>query len=335
MRDILEAVAAGELSPAEAEADLRGYATGDAGRFDAAREERSGVPEAVLGEGKTAHEVSDLAETALETTGHAIATRLDEAAIGEVRRHLARTHPGARFQLDERAGVLVVHAEDYERPSLAAGVAVVSAGTADAVPAGEAAMVAREMGAEVERIRDVGVAAIARLTDSLERLRRHDTVVVAAGREGALPTVVAGLVDVPVIGLPVSTGYGQGGDGEAALLGMLQSCTALTVVNVDAGFTAGAQAGLIARRVAAGRASASEDGGAGPTSDDREAAATGEDGDAVAMSDDREAAATGEDGDAVATSDDREAAATGDDGDAVATGEDGDAAATTDGEPEG
>jgi NCAIR mutase (PurE)-related protein len=253
MREILDAVAAGALSPAEAEAELRGYATGEAGRFDAAREERSGVPEAILGDGKTAREVADLAETALETTGHVVVTRLRDDDVDPVRAHLSETHPDTSFQLEERAGVLVAHAGDYDRPSVEASVAVVSAGTADAVPAGEAAMVAREMGARVDRVRDVGVAAITRLTDRVEALRQHDVVVVAAGREGALPTVVAGLVDVPVIGLPVSTGYGQGGAGEAALLGMLQSCTALTVVNVDAGFTAGAQAGLIARQIAAGR----------------------------------------------------------------------------------
>ncbi|MEF8854250.1 MAG: nickel pincer cofactor biosynthesis protein LarB [Haloarculaceae archaeon] len=251
MREILEAVAAGESSPAAAEAELRGYATGEAGRFDASREERSGVPEAILGEGKTAREISNLAETALETSGHAIITRIEGDAVAPVRNHLSGVHPETRFQFDERAGVLLAHAGDYARPDLDGSVAVVSAGTADAVPAGEAAMVAREMGATVERVKDVGVAGIARLTDQLEGLRDHDVIVVAAGREGALPTVVAGLVQVPVIGLPVSTGYGHGGKGEAALLGMLQSCTALSVVNVDAGFTAGAQAGLIAR-VAAG-----------------------------------------------------------------------------------
>ena len=109
------------------------------------------------------------------------------------------------------------------------------------------------MGATVERVDDVGVAGIHRLFDALDRIRAADVLVVAAGREGALPTVVAGLVDVPLIGLPVSTGYGHGGDGEAALLGMLQSCTPLTVVNVDAGFVAGAQAGLVARAVSRAR----------------------------------------------------------------------------------
>jgi phosphoribosylcarboxyaminoimidazole (NCAIR) mutase len=118
---------------------------------------------------------------------------------------------------------------------------------------GEAATIAGEMGATVERVADLGVAGLHRLLDALPTLREADVLVVAAGREGALPTVFAGLVDTPVIGLPVSTGYGHGGDGEATLLGMVQSCTVLTVVNVDAGFVAGAQAGLIARAIDAAR----------------------------------------------------------------------------------
>jgi NCAIR mutase (PurE)-related protein len=94
------------------------------------------------------------------------------------------------------------------------------------------------------------------MLDSLGAIRGADAVVVAAGREGALPTVVAGLVDTPVVGVPVSTGYGNGGDGEAALLGLLQSCSVLSVVNVDAGYVAGTQAGLIARAVGAARSEA-------------------------------------------------------------------------------
>ncbi|MFB6308202.1 MAG: nickel pincer cofactor biosynthesis protein LarB [Haloarculaceae archaeon] len=249
MRDILEAVAAGELSPAEAEAELAGYATGDAGRFDAAREQRAGVPEAVLGDGKTPAEIADLVTTAVETTGRGIATRLDPDAVAVVRERLDAEHPRATVRWNERSRWLVAHAPSFERPDVDADVGVVTAGTSDAEPAGEAAMVAREMGATVTRIDDVGVASLARMIDRLEDLREQDVLIVAAGREGALPTVIAGLVDVPLIGLPVSTGYGQGGDGEAALAGMLQSCTALSVVNVDAGFTAGAQAGLIARRI--------------------------------------------------------------------------------------
>ena len=105
----------------------------------------------------------------------------------------------------------------------------------------------------VEEIDDVGVAGIARLFDNLESIRAADVLVVAAGREGALPTVLAGLVDVPLIGLPVSAGYGHGGRGEAALAGMLQSCAPILVVNIDAGFVAGAQASLIARSVSEAR----------------------------------------------------------------------------------
>jgi len=253
MREILAAVAAGELTPAEAESELAGYATTGAGRFDAAREARSGVPEAVLGSGKTPAEVADLAATAVETTGRAIVTRIDAAGAGAVRRELSESDPETTVRWDERANWLVATTPAFERPAIDASVGVVTAGTSDAVPAGEAAMIAREMGAEVTRIDDVGVASLARTVDAVDRLREQDVLIVAAGREGALPTVVAGLIDTPVIGLPVSTGYGHGGTGEAALSGMLQSCTALSVVNVDAGFTAGTQAGLIARQVAAAR----------------------------------------------------------------------------------
>jgi hypothetical protein len=254
MRDILEEIAAGERSPAAAEAALRGYATGDAGRFDAARETRRGAPEAVLGDGKTPVEVAALVETAVETTGRALATRVDEDAVAAVREALDETHPDAAVEHHERARTLVAHATDFEPPSLDARVGVVTAGTADAGPAGEATVVCREMGATVDRVDDVGVASLARVLDQLDRLRAADVLVVAAGREGALPTVVAGLVDVPVVGLPVSSGYGMGGDGEAALLGLLQSCAVLSVVNVDAGFVAGVQAGLICRVVDDARA---------------------------------------------------------------------------------
>jgi len=249
MRDILDRVAAGELSPAAAEAEIRGYATGEAGRFDAAREDRTGIPEGIIADGKTDAEVAALAVAAVETTGRALVTRAGDSTATDVREALAAERPDATVEHDPRAGTVVAHAPGFDLPDVDATVGVVTAGTSDAVPAGEAAVVAREMGATVDRVDDVGVAGIHRLFDTLEELRATDVLVVAAGREGALPTVVAGLVDAPVIGLPVSTGYGHGGDGKAALLGMLQSCTPLTVVNVDAGFVAGSQAGLIARSV--------------------------------------------------------------------------------------
>lgn len=254
MREILEAVADGDLDPGEAEAQLRGYTSTDAGRFDAARTTRSGVPEAILADGKTPGEIETLTEASFETTGRAIVTRLDDEAATALADHLEATQSSLTVTHHGRARALTAHAESFERPDLDASVGIVTAGTADGMPASEAALVAREMGATVERVDDIGVAALSRLLDTVEELREYDVLVVAAGREGALPTVVAGLVDVPVVGLPVSSGYGHGGDGEAALLGLLQSCTALSAVNVDAGFTAGAQAGLFGRALDSARA---------------------------------------------------------------------------------
>ncbi len=253
MREVLEALAAGETSVDQAEAALAGYATGEAGRFEAAREARTGAPEAVLATGKTPEEAAELTSLAVETDGRALVTRTDNETRDAVADRIATDHPAATLRTDERARTLVIHAEGYEPPSLDADVGVITGGTADAAAAGEAAVVLREMGARVARVSDVGVAGIGRLFDRLEVLRAQDALVVAAGREGALPTVVGGLVDCPVIGLPVSSGYGHGGDGEAALAGMLQSCTPIAVVNVDNGFAAAVQAGQVARALDAER----------------------------------------------------------------------------------
>lgn len=250
MRDILEAVAAGDLSPAAAETRLSGYATTGAGRFDAARETRRGVPEAVLADVKTPEEAATLAAAAVDSTGHAILTRASQAHVDAV---AAELDAEVELERDERARTLVAHAPDFEPPVLDATVGIVTGGTSDAEAAGEAAVIVREMGASLTRVEDVGVAHLGRVLDHLDDLRAADVLVVAAGREGALPTVVAGLVDTPVVGLPVSTGYGHGGEGDAALSGMLQSCTVISTVNIDAGFVAGAQAGLVARAVSDAR----------------------------------------------------------------------------------
>jgi hypothetical protein len=250
MRDILEAVAAGDLDPAVAEARLSGYTTTGAGRFDAARETRRGVPEAILAEGKTAEEAATLAVAAVRSTGRAILTRAADDHVSAV---VDALDDAVAFDRDDRARTLVAHAPDFDPPDLSATVGVVTGGTSDAEAAGEAAVILEEMGATVTRVEDVGVAHLGRVLDHLDTLRDADVLIVAAGREGALPTVVAGLVDTPVIGLPVSTGYGHGGAGEAALAGMLQSCTVISTVNVDAGFIAGAQAGLVARAVSDAR----------------------------------------------------------------------------------
>ncbi len=255
VRDTLESLAAGEIGVSEAESRISGYATAAAGRFDADRERRRGIPEAVLAEGKLPAETAALAATALETTGRALVTRAGPEDAAAVREAVAEAAPTASVDHDERTRTIVVHAEGFEPPALDATVTVVTAGTVDAPVAGEAAVVAREIGADVDRVDDVGVANIDRVLDRIDRIRAADVVVVAAGREGALPTVVAGLVAAPVIAIPVASGYGEGGAGEAALYGALQSCTVLTTVNVDAGFVAGAQAGLIAGAIDGARGS--------------------------------------------------------------------------------
>jgi NCAIR mutase (PurE)-related protein len=251
-RAVLEALAAGEIGIAEAESRIAGYATTAAGRFDADRERRRGIPEAVLAEGKRPAETAALATTALETTGRAVVTRAEPDHAAAVVDAVEAAAPDASIDHDETTRTVVVHAAGFEPPALDATVAVVAGGTADAPVAGEAAVAAREVGATVDRIADVGVANLDRVLDQLDRIREADVVVVAAGREGALSTVLAGLVAAPVIAVPVSAGYGAGGAGTAALYGALQSCTVLTTVNVDAGFVAGAQAGLIARAVDGG-----------------------------------------------------------------------------------
>ncbi|MFP8953415.1 nickel pincer cofactor biosynthesis protein LarB [Natrialbaceae archaeon A-arb3/5] len=245
MRELLEAVADGSLSPAQAEAELKGYVPSEAGRFDAARQQRRGIPEAILADGKSPEQVVTLAETALETTERALLTRVSEQQVAALESTLDESFPDAT--VERRSDTVLVRTAAYDPASLEATVGIVTAGTVDESVADEAHVVCTDAGATVDRVDDIGVAALDRTLDQVDRLSAADVLVVVAGREGALPTVIAGLVDTPVIAVPVSSGYGHGGDGEAALSGMLQSCTVLSVVNIDAGFVAGAQATLIAR----------------------------------------------------------------------------------------
>jgi len=259
LEDVLASVAGGELSPAEAAARLREgevryldeYAVLDAGRAV-----RKGVPEVVYAPGKTPEQVAGICAALLDGDGRVILSGPGEGHVDLLRERL----PDVPLRRAGRA--LVV---GWGEPAPTGGrTAAIGAGTSDLPVLEEAAAVAREMGVEVRTFHDVGVAALHRLAGPLAELRAFDPdcVVVAAGMEGALPTVVSGLVAVPVIGLPTSTGYGLGGDGTAAILGMLQSCSpGLSVVNVDNGVGAGATAALISNRAASFR---SDTPGAGP-----------------------------------------------------------------------
>lgn len=229
------------------------FARPDFGRF-----QRKGVPEVILADRKTVEDSLSIARQFLAREGRAIFSRVPEELEARLREELAAE---AKLEWYPRARAAVLRAPGVARPETGGRVGILTAGTSDVPRAEEAAVVCQEMGCRVSTVYDVGVAGLHRLFDPLERLLNEeqvDVLVVAAGMDGALPSVVSGLVPVPVIGLPTSIGYGLGGGGVAALLTMLQTCApGLSVVNIDNGIGAGAMAGLIANRVAAARAEAS------------------------------------------------------------------------------
>jgi NCAIR mutase (PurE)-related protein len=224
----------------------------DYARLDVGREARTGLPEVVLAEGKMDEHLYGIVEAFLKEKGRILVSRLEPARVAL----FAELDAEKTYHADART--LVVSRHGTSAPTTGGRVLVLAAGTADVCVAEEARLVAEELGRETRRAYDVGVAGIHRLFPELDNAEWADVVIVAAGREGALAAVVSGLVDRPVIGLPVSTGYGMGGKGEAALLSMLQACSPLTVVNIDGGYVAGACAAQIANRVAGARNSPGE-----------------------------------------------------------------------------
>jgi len=242
VRRLLQSVRDGATAPEEAMERLSVLPYEDLGfaTLDHHRALRRGFPEVVFCQGKTPAQVAAIMERLAARGPVALGTRATPEAYAAVRDRV----PAARYH--ELARVIAV-GEVPER-SRAAGVTVVSAGTSDLPVAEEAVLTAELMGHAVDRIYDVGVAGLHRLLAQLERLRRARVVVVVAGMEGALPSVVAGLLDVPVIAVPTSVGYGASFGGLSALLGMLNSCSSgIAVVNIDNGFGAGALAAMINR----------------------------------------------------------------------------------------
>lgn len=226
-------------------------------RPDFDRETRKGIPEIVLAEVKTDEQVLSIVRAFVETNGRAVATRLRAGTLAL----LQAEFPG---HVDARpvARAAAIHAPDYIRPQTGGHVGILTAGTSDIPVAEEARLVAEEMGCQTTSLYDVGVAGLHRLLSPLRELLASDVavLVVCAGMDGALPSVVSGLSPVPVIGVPTSIGYGAGGKGRAALLAMLQTCApGLTVVNIDNGAGAGATAALIANRLASARQAALHD----------------------------------------------------------------------------
>jgi NCAIR mutase (PurE)-related protein len=246
LEDVLARYKSGDISIESATQEIEGIRLDHVGDFaclDLGRAMRCGMPEVVLAEGKDPLHLAQIAVRHTEATGRCIITRVIPDQVVTIKNFAE--NKGIEIHYHEAGRVLVL--AKGPAPKLTGGVvAVITAGTSDITVAEEAKIIAEEMGCEVRTAYDVGAAGIHRLFPALKPLLTAHVFIVCAGREGTLPAVVAGLVDKPVIGVPVSTGYGYMGEGRAALASMLQSCSVVAVVNIDAGFTAGAFAARIA-----------------------------------------------------------------------------------------
>jgi NCAIR mutase (PurE)-related protein len=245
LRKLLEDVRVGSVSVEDASKELREAAAADLGfaNVDLDRRERCGFPEVIFCEGKTGEWVEGVARRLVEARQDCLATRVSAAQA----EHLAAHFPEA--EQDRIARTFWLPSGD--RPPTAGRVVVLTAGTSDLPVAREAYVTAQAIGVAVELIADVGVAGLHRLLRHRERFATADAIVVTAGMDGALPSVVGGLVPCPVIAVPTSVGYGASFGGVAALLTMLNACPAnVVVVNIDSGFKGGYVAALIARRAA-------------------------------------------------------------------------------------
>lgn len=240
---ILRKHSAAEISTKEATAALKRLSFEDVGfaRIDHDRAERQGFPEVIFGEGKSAAQVATIFEKLAARSPNVMITRTSAAVYGEIR------NINTEAEWHETARLIRLFRDRTERGG--GEITVVTAGTSDIPVAEEAALTAETMGNRVKRVWDAGVAGIHRIFAERETLQGSRVVIVAAGMEGALPSVVGGLVSVPVIAVPTSIGYGASFGGIAALLGMLNSCASnVSVVNIDNGFGAGFVASLINRK---------------------------------------------------------------------------------------
>jgi hypothetical protein len=249
-----------ELLEKEAFAKMKLRLVEKLARLDVYREARTGIPEVILTEGKkVSWAISLLVEMARER-GRAIASRINSSLVKELKN---ATPPGFTVEVHAEARIAVLKREGY-RIEKGGKIGLIAAGTADLPVAEEARVFAQEMGCTVIHAYDVGIAGVHRVLDPLEEMLRAevDVIIVVAGMDAVLPITVKGLVNLPVIGVPTSVGYGMGAKGLAPLLTMLQSCApGLAVVNIDNGLGAAATAALIANRVASFR-SPSHKGGA-------------------------------------------------------------------------
>ncbi|MCE0521284.1 MAG: nickel pincer cofactor biosynthesis protein LarB [Methylacidiphilales bacterium] len=240
LRELLGAIQAGAVTPEEGMARLAGlpYEDLEFAKIDHHRELRTGLPEVIYGAGKTESQMAEIFVRLANKGGNVLATRVAAGAASAVRAKV----PGAVYHETARAVTL----RQKEQPTPVGTVAILCAGTSDLPVAEEAAVTAELLGHRVARIYDVGVAGLHRLLDQRAALTEAQVIIACAGMEGALPSVVAGLLRAPVIGVPTSVGYGASFGGIAALLGMLNSCAPnVGVVNIDNGFGAACLANAI------------------------------------------------------------------------------------------
>lgn len=236
----LDKVQSGDISTEEAiqELSILPYEDLSFAKIDHHRNIRTGFPEVVFGLGKTVEQIVVIAERLSTHSDKVLVTHATPEAFKAVKKKISDA------VYNQASRTIVVNRQQH--PILRPGIAVITGGTSDIPVAEEAAVTAELMGNKVEKIFDVGVAGLHRLLDRLPRIRQAKVLVVVAGMEGALPSVVGGLVSVPIIAVPTSVGYGASFNGLAALLAMLNSCaTGVSVVNIDNGFGAGYIAGLI------------------------------------------------------------------------------------------
>ena len=246
MEDVLKKLEKNEISSEEAKKELRILTIEriENAALDIHRKYRRGIPEVVFGEGKEIDDIVKIVKILVERNDYALITRMDN--YSKIKNQLK----GLELDYNKKAKTLLVKKKNCVFPKNGR-IGIITAGTTD-IPAAEEAKVAAEiMGCEVLKSYDIGISALHRVFEPVKKMMEEEVsaIVVAAGMEGALPSVVSSLVDVPVIGVPTSTGYGAGEKGIGALTTMLQTCSpGLTVVNIDNGFGAGVFAGLIARR---------------------------------------------------------------------------------------
>ena len=253
IRDVLERVRKGELSLDEAEKMLKLLAVKDLGEamLDISRETRRNVPEVVFGEGKDPDQLYRIIIGFLSETGRAIVSRISRN-IADLLIAKLKSLENCNVRYKEQAKILIAKRKDFRHIKLKGKVGIVTAGTADLHVAEEIRAILEELGCKVLLIADAGTAGLQRVVKAAHKLIEEDVdvAVILAGMEGALPSALASIVDIPIIGVPTSIGYGFGARGAAALMNMLQSCSlGLTVVNIDNGVAAAIAAYLILRRI--------------------------------------------------------------------------------------